>query len=60
MPLNSLTVWIPVGVGVGSVLLTVALGVVYQTHHFDKRIEDLEKRLIDRIERLENPVFPGK
>jgi hypothetical protein len=46
------------------IVLTVILGVFYQTHHFDnKRFDDLKdlikseiKRLEDRIERLEHPV----
>ena len=68
-----MNLWLPIG----SILLTVILGVVYQTHHFDKRfddlkehnkdlnidlnrrIDDLEKRLVDRIERLEHPVHRG-
>jgi hypothetical protein len=54
---------------------TVILGVFYQTHHFDKRFEDLKehfnkrfedqrdliksetKRLEDRLERLEHPLY---
>lgn len=58
-----MNLWLPIG----SILLTVILGVVYQTHHFDKRIDDmkahfdqriadLEKRISDRLERVEHPV----
>lgn len=42
VPLTSLTVWIPVGVAIGTIVLTIALGVVYQTHHFDKRFEQAD------------------
>jgi hypothetical protein len=34
------------------VALTVVLGVVYQTHHFDKRFEDLRNGVDKRFEDL--------
>ena len=34
------------------VALTLVLGVVYQTHHFDKRFEDLREHFDKRFEDL--------
>ncbi|HXJ92922.1 MAG TPA: hypothetical protein VMT20_08575 [Terriglobia bacterium] len=49
-----------------TVIVTQAMSALYQTHHFDKRIEDLRefvrseiKRLEDRLSHLEHPVFRG-
>jgi hypothetical protein len=64
---NPLHIWGAAGTAVFAVLI----GLFYQTHHLDKRLDDLrdslrnemiaridglEKRLVDRIERLEHPL----